>query len=1124
MMQPSLIAIIAAAALTVVFLLWRAWQRTRRHAEEAAARLASINDLGLELLRAQLNVEGLCELVYEQAGEIVPTDNFQLGLFAGDAYDVKVSVRDGERMPPGILADGGRAGLVGWVRETAEPLLIENFDAECSRFPEHLKIDPEDVGKSGLFVPLIAGTATIGIIAVQSELPHRFDPEHLELLTALANLAAAAIRNAQLYESAEYRAEQLNLVAQVSAQVSAVQPLADLFEQFVTLTKETFGYYYVGIFVLKDGHLVAGATSDPAVADLEIELGQGMVGWAVRQGQPALAGDVVHDPRYWQLGVLPETRSELALPLKVENRVLGVLDVQSEEVDAFSSEDVLLLDTLARQIAIAMEQAETYETERELTRQLEILVQVSQAIVSILDLDDLLDRLVELISEAFGFERVHIFIRIGDMLVFRAGVGPQSVRWLINELSYGVDEHGLIPKVARTAEPVLIGDVQGSPDYRVRAGLENTRSEMAIPMQMAGRVMGVLDVQSEQPNAFSDEQFVLMQSLADSAAVAIRNAALYANERRRRNLADTLREVSATLASMLDTEDVIAEVLEGLRRVTELNTAAILLFEDHVDMLTLYATSGAGLEGFFGQRIAIEDFAPDEGGTDNAIRRLHREVFGLSGDEALITVPLAVGGRLIGYLVAEQRFPWLQTTDDVEIISAFASQAAIAISNARLYAAQQVEAYVTTVLLQVAEAVNAQVNDEAALETIARLTALLAGVSRCLILRWDPDERAYYPAAQYGVGRKQYTAQRHAPIPAEEFPLLDLLSVTDQPLGAGQGYQLPVPPPIVALLPSPAVMCFPLLAKSGLVGLLIVDDPRKSTNPRLMSILTGIAHQTATVLETARLQTSAAERRRLEQELEVARSIQASFIPDEAPEVPGWELAAAWRAARQVSGDFYDFIPLQDGKWGLVVADVADKGTPAALFMAVCRTLVRAAAISRTSPARTLVRVNQLLFSDARTDLFVTVFYAVWDPATGMVSYASAGHNAPLYLRAADRQIVELECDGIALGVLREIELEERQITMQPGDTLIAYTDGVTEAMLPDYTEWGMRRFRAAVLEAAGEDAQAALDYILTEVERFVGGAAQSDDLTLWVLRRRPVQDQKRGDDDGHPAEEPPEH
>src|SRR5690606_35039404 len=292
---------------------------------------------------------------------------------------------------------------------------------------------------------------------------------------------------------------------------------------------------------------------------------------------------------------------------------------------------------------------------------------------------------------------------------------------------------------------------------------------MAIPIQMAGRVMGVLDVQSDQPDAFSDEECMLMQSLADSAAVAIRNAALYANERRRRNLADTLREVSATLASELDTDGVIAEVLEGLRRVTALNTAAVWLFDENADMVTIYATHGPDLEGYIGYRVPLDEFAAEAEEAESAIRRIHQDLLGLAQDQPLITVPLAVGGRLIGYLVAEPRYAWLQTTDDIEIISAFASQAAIAISNARLYAAQPEEG--------------------AALETIARLTALLAGVSRCLILRWEPDEKAYYLTAQYGIARDRFAATLGTPLLAERYPLLDLLSVTDQPLGAGQGYQ-----------------------------------------------------------------------------------------------------------------------------------------------------------------------------------------------------------------------------------------------------------------------------------------------------------------------------------------------
>ncbi len=1107
-MLPIILAVLSVTVLAGAVFTWLGYEAGKRRARRSAEELAALNAIGQQLLRAQLDVEALCEMVYQQAGEIVPTSHFQLGLFEGDTYHVKVQVRDGKRLPLAMFPEAEEQEIVGRVRETGQPLLVSDYTVEGRTLPARPGVDADNLPRSALYVPLIAGSTTIGLVAIESYQARRFTEEHLRLLTGLANLAASAIRNAQLYENAGYRAEQLNLIGQVLAQVSAFQPLPDLFRQIVTLIKNTFGYYAVGIFISEGDELRVGAsTSDLQAASLPpLGLGQGMVGWAARTGKTALANNVAQDPRYVDLGVLPDTRSEVSLPLMVEGRVLGVLDVQSERMDAFSDEDVALLETLAAQLALAVQQAKTYDAERRLSRRLEALVQVSQAIASILNLDDLLERLVELVGETFGFERVHIFIRIGERLVFRAGIGPRSVRWLIDELSYPVDDPGLIPKVARSGEAVLVSDVTHSEEYRPGAGLEDTRSEMVIPIQMVGRVMGVLDLQSEQPNAFTEDDLVLMRALADSAAVAIRNAALYAAERRRRNLADGLREVSATLASELDLDSVLVEVLRGLHRVVALDSVAILLLDESTDALTIYATTGPDLEGYIGHRMPLDVPAPsDEGALEAAIRNIYTELLGLASDRPLITVPLAVGGTLIGYIVGDQTHPWLQPGGDIESVHAFANQTAIAISNARLYAAQQAEAYVTTALLQVAEAVNAAANPEAALETIARLSALLAGVSRCLILRWHPESGAYYPWAQYGVARTLFSEAASEPIVATQYPLLDLLSVADRPLGAGTGYQLPIPEPLARLLPAPATLCFPLRAKSGHVGLLVVDDPRKASSPRLLGILTGIAHQTATVLETANLQRDAGERERLEQELAVAHTIQASFIPDTPPSEPGWEVAAHWRAARQVGGDFYDFIPLPSGQWGMVVADVADKGTPAALFMAVCRTLLRAAAMSRTSPAATLKRVNELLFSDARSDLFVTLFYAVWDPLTGRVTYASGGHNPALLIQGQSSQIIELHSQGIALGVIEQAELEEHQVTLQPGDTLVAYTDGVTEAMQADYTEWGIKRFKQALLAAPGREADLMLHCVLDEIDEFVGGAPQSDDLTIWLLRRELV-------------------
>ncbi len=1077
----------------------------RRRGNRVSAELASLNEIGRELLRAQLNVEGLCELVYRRASEMIETSYFQLGLFNGDDYVAQVWVRDSERLPVTRFEGGAHRGIVGWVRQTGQPLLVRDFEAERDSLPAYPEFKLDAPPQSGLFVPLIAGEATIGVVAIQSREPRRFTAEHQRLLTALANQAAWSIRNAQLYENSQYRAEQLRLIGQISAEISSVQPLPDLFRQIVTLVKSTFGYYCVSIFEHTEGGLqVAASTDDVFQPQMRLTY-EGMVTWAYERGQTALANNVAQDVRYHHLISLPETRSEISVPLKVEDRVLGVLDVQSDRVNAFSSEDVFLLETLSAQIALAIEQAQTYAAERRLAERLEALIQISQAVVSVLDLDELLDRVVDLIVENFGFERVYMFLRQGGRLVFRAGAGAQSVEWLIEEYSLALNDAGPITQVARSGEPVLIGDAPPDPRDE-KAGI---RSELVVPIKLGGRVLGVIDLQSEQIDAFSPDDLLLMQAFADSVAVAARNATLYAAERRRRNLAETLAEISSTLVSDLDLDHVLVGILDGLSRVVMLENAAILLFNREAGTLTLASAIGTPvLSEVVGQALPLDllDLGQDVD-TETAVTHLFHVLLEIHpGDpHATIAAPLTVGSAEIGYLLIHHHTPDRYSTNDIEIVQAFANQAAIAINNARLYSSQQAEAYVTTVLLQVAEAVNAQPDAEDALETIARLTALLAGVSCCLILRWDPEQHAYCLRAQHGLDSVVFRIVRDTPLPAADYPFLDLMTVADRPYGAGEGYQLPLPQPLGDLMGVGSILGLPLHAKRGVVGLLVVDDPaqRHITSPRLLSILTGIAHQAATVLESALLQSSAAERERLERELELAHSIQASFIPKSPPTLPGWEIAAAWRSARQVSGDFYDFIPLRDGLWALVMADVADKGVPAALFMVMCRTLLRAAAINRVAPAETLERVNRLILNDASTDLFVTLFYGLWDPASGEFSYASAGHNPSLFLRADTGEVSLLNGRGIALGVLADIEIEEHTITIEPGDMVIAYTDGVTEAMTEDYEEWGLERLISVVRANRASSADELVATILRSIDDFVAGASQSDDLTIWCLKRQ---------------------
>jgi len=1080
-----------------------------RYASRIEHEFSSLNDISRELLRAPLDVDQLCEILYRSASQIIDTSFFQLGLFVGDTYHVKLWVRDGERHPPEVFGGAGARGLIGWVRESGQPLLVRDFQSEAESLPARPTFRLEDPPQSGLFVPLIAGDSTLGVIAIQSRLPRSFTDEHLRVLTALANQAAWAIRNAQLYEHANRRAEHLRLIGEISAKISSIQPLQDLFRQVVALVRETFGYYCVTVFAHSSGHLQVGASTSLVFMPQTAYDVQGMILWAFREGKTVLANDVSTEPLYTALSSLPETHSEIALPLKVEGRVLGVLDVQSSQLNAFEDEDVFVLETLAAQIAVAIEQAETYASERRLAERLEALVQVSQAVAGILDLDELLDRVVEQIIEYFGFERVNIFIRLGSRLVFRAGAGPQSVTWMIEGLTYPATGPGVLTQVLRSGEALNIPDTKTWQGFKPTRHQEDARALMVVPIKIGERVLGVIELQADEAGVFNTDDVVLMRALADSVAVALRNATLYAAERRRRNLAETLSEIGNALVSDLDLEQVLDGILSGLGNVVAVDNAALLLFNHEAGTVSLAAALGdENMLAVVGEELPLEVLQyGDDVPIETAIQHLFQIFLGAQflEERSTLTVPLNVSGSEIGYLLVDHHEPGHYGAAEREIIRAFANQAAIAISNARLYEAQQAEAYVTTVLLQVAEAANAEPDIDSTLDTIARLTSLLVGIERCVILAWDESDRTFSCQAQYGIDLEHAASMGECVLSAEEHPFLDLMSVADQVRGAGGPDELPLPEPLQLLLGSAPVLAFPLRARRGLVGLMIVDSPRvgQAAGLRLRNVLRGVAHQAAVALESAILQQSAAERDRLQRELEVAHSIQASLIPDRPPQLPGWDLAAAWRSARQVSGDFYDFIPLRDGLWGLVMADVADKGIPASLFMAMCRTMLRGAAISRVAPAETLERVNTLIFNDSTTDLFVTVFYAVWNPLTGELRYASGGHNPAIYT-CTDGGAAELRSRGIALGVLPEISLEEHSITLAHGESLIAYTDGVTEAMTADYAEWGVQRLIQTVNEACGASAHDVIARVLQEVDTFVAGAPQSDDLTIWCLRRLP--------------------
>jgi DNA-binding NarL/FixJ family response regulator/serine phosphatase RsbU (regulator of sigma subunit) len=255
-------------------------------------------------------------------------------------------------------------------------------------------------------------------------------------------------------------------------------------------------------------------------------------------------------------------------------------------------------------------------------------------------------------------------------------------------------------------------------------------------------------------------------------------------------------------------------------------------------------------------------------------------------------------------------------------------------------------------------------------------------------------------------------------------------------------------------------------------------------------------------LETLRL--IAADHQKVGQELALAGEIQSSFLPEVVPKVPGWQLAAALEPARDTAGDFYDFIPLPDGQLGLLVADVADKGMGAALYMALSRTLIRTyAAEYRAQPDLVLDAVNSRILLDTRASLFVTVFYGILDPTEGTLTYCNAGHNPPYLLRAGDRDSIQgLDRTGMPLGVYADVTWERRAVPLAPGEVLVLYTDGITEAQNGQEVFFGKERLLEIAKANVGRSAWEMQDVLLAAVHEFVGEAPQFDDITLMVLVR----------------------
>jgi len=299
------------------------------------------------------------------------------------------------------------------------------------------------------------------------------------------------------------------------------------------------------------------------------------------------------------------------------------------------------------------------------------------------------------------------------------------------------------------------------------------------------------------------------------------------------------------------------------------------------------------------------------------------------------------------------------------------------------------------------------------------------------------------------------------------------------------------------------MMAVPLQAKDRIIGLIYLDSPfilREFTKDDL-SLLTVMANVAAIRIENARLAEVEAVERIMKRDLDQAADIQGRMLPDHAPNVPGVELAGFNLPCRTVGGDYYDFFPYPDGKVGLTLGDVSGKGMPASLMMAELHARVQVLAEDPGDLGPFMVRLNKTTCAKCPSNRFVTFFFCVLNPDTGDLSYANAGHNPPILVRANGTAEM-LDGGGPVLGILAAAPYQEMRAKLDHGDMLVLYSDGVTEANNPDFEQFDDERFIQVLKQHRHQPATAIVEAVTRAVTEFCAGAAQADDITLAVAKR----------------------
>ncbi len=566
-------------------------------------------------------------------------------------------------------------------------------------------------------------------------------------------------------------------------------------------------------------------------------------------------------------------------------------------------------------------------------------------------------------------------------------------------------------------------------------------------------------------------------------------------------------ETSKLLNSTLELEELLDIILELITKAMEASFSSISLLDKKTQELNLYLYSGKkegerkNLSLKLGQGISgwvalnQKPVIANQARKDRRFSAELEEKFGFRID-SLICVPLLRREKLFGVVVAMNKLHGKEfTPDDLKIFSSLADQVAIALDNSYLYRKAKKETMEKEILLDVDRLISSSLNLDEVLELILDSLKRLVKYDAAAIFLIDKEKKEVGEIKTKGFD------------PAIEPDLI---------LKLGQGLvgwvavnrQTVIVPDvekdtryIEARHETKSEIVAPIITDQRTIGVFNLESNRvNSYDYGDLNLLTAFASHCAVAIERTRLHEEILIKKKLEEELLIARKIQQSFLPPKDPELAGLDISGINIPSEQVGGDYYDFIPIVEDQIGIAIGDVSGKGIPAALIMASFRASLKAEIRNNYAIGTIFFKVNNLLYESIERENYVTAVYGVLDIKNKVFTFSNAGHNPPI-LRREEGTIEYLTEGGVALGILRNHDYKEMVLGLNPGDLILFYTDGVTEAENKAGEEFGTKRLEEILLENYALKAIQIQDKIYQEIKEFTENKPGQDDFTMIVIK-----------------------